>query len=125
MSVSTPDAPAAKKAAAEPAADVERSYTMLEERTVADMLRAAVEQMQEVATSEVDVADLIAHFDTKVVFEPLGARPARNAEHAHRLVFKERFGEGEGEPLRLAAVSEKMWKPKSVGSKIRRNITVG
>jgi hypothetical protein len=112
MSVTSPaDAPA----------DVERSYTMLEPRDVGDLLRDWVDEQG----ADVSVADLIAHFDGVEMFESLGAREARNAEAAYRQVFKERFGDTEGEPLTLVAVSSRMFVPKPVSRKVRHSLTVG
>jgi hypothetical protein len=99
---------------------VERSYTILEERSVADFLRDAADEMPE----QVTLSDLIDHFATHTVFVELGALQARNADHAYRLTYKARFGEGDGH-MRVAAVSTKTWKVKPLSSNVRRNIKVG
>lgn len=122
MSVSTPDFTAAQ--IEEPQQDVKRPYAMLEQRTVADLLRAAVESMQERSATAVDVADLIAHFADKQVFEELGTWQARNADHAYRLVFADRYGDQGGEPLPLVAVSAKRWQVKNVSSNTRHSVKV-
>jgi hypothetical protein len=96
---------------------VERSYTILEERSVADFLR-------DVADEQISLSDLIAHFEKQIVFVELGALQARNADHAYRLTYKARFGEGDGH-MRVAAVSTKTWKVKPLSSNVRRNIKVG
>jgi hypothetical protein len=100
----------------------ERPYTMLEERTVADILRAAVERGD--LGTDVTADELIAHFEQAIVYEELGTLKARNADHAYRLAHKARFGDEDGE-MRVVAVSAKTWKPKPVRPKVRRSLTVG
>jgi hypothetical protein len=99
----------------------ERPYVMLEERTIADMLRAAIESGA--LGADVTADGLIAHFEKAIVYEELGTLKARNADHAYRQARKQRFGEGEGQ-LRVAAVSAKTWKPRTVRSKARLSVTV-
>lgn len=123
MSVSTPDFTAAQEP--EESADVERSYTMLEQRSVGELLRNAVDFMQERSNTPVEVADLIAHFADNHVFEELGTWQARNADHAYRLVFSDRFGNSEGHPLPLIAVPTRRWKVKNVSSSMRHSVKVG
>jgi hypothetical protein len=98
---------------------VERSYTMLEERTIADILRASVDD-----PVTMTAAELIAHFEKAIVYEELGALEARNADHAYRLTHKARFGDDDGE-MRVAAISSKTWKVRTVRPKVRRSLTVG
>jgi hypothetical protein len=125
MSVSTPDFTAPETVEPQPEPEhVKRPYAMLEQRSVADLLREAVESMQERSATAVDVADLIAHFADKQVFEELGTWQARNADHAYRLVFADRYANQEGEPLPLVAVSAKRWQVRRVSSNMRHSVKV-
>lgn len=100
--------------------DVLRRYMMLEAHFVNDMIITAIEQLGldrpgEQPLDGVQFAEkLAAHFAGVKVFEPLGVREARNADHAYRQEVRERLGDAHGS-FELVAVAEKMWRPGTHG----------
>lgn len=101
-----------------------RCYTMLEQRTLAEVVREAYVNAYQLNDATEAVIDELAKLDTPPVYVSLGPRDARNADHAYRQVVKERFGDAPG-TLNLVAVARKMWKPKPVANNVRYYVSVG
>lgn len=95
-----------------------RRYMMLEERNLAEVVREFLVTHYELDTPGEQIVDRLGN--AGLVFVPLGVKDARNADHAYRQVFKERFGDDAG-ALDLVAIAEKMWNPTPVSSAPAKN----
>jgi hypothetical protein len=97
-----------------------RSYVVLEQQDLADLVRAVV------GPGEADEYDtLIGALEGFAVLHNLGTYASKNTEHALRQAAKQAYDEAEHATPTLIPVSETYWRPTKLTVKNERTVTFG